>query len=84
MSYNPVTIMTALKSLPDLSTTAVAAVTARLVVLDSITLAETAKVMMECGLSAEQALAVREAVDSLPAAAPVAAAASGAPVQVRA
>ncbi len=84
MSYNPVTIMTALKSVPDLSTTAVAAVTARLVVLDSITLAETAKVMMECGLSPEQALAVRQAVDGLPAAAPVAAAASGAPVQVRA
>jgi hypothetical protein len=41
--------------------------------------------MMECGLLPEEALAVRQAVDGLPAAAaPVAAAASGAPVLVRA
>ena len=84
MSYKPLIVINALKSVPDVTPTAVAAVTARLLVLDSITLAETAKVMMECGLSPEQALAVRQAVDGLPAAAPVAAAASGAPVQVRA
>ncbi len=68
-------IINALKSVPDLSTTAVAAVTARLVVLDSITLAETAEVMMECGMSLEQALAVRQAVDGFKVACSVPAAA---------
>ena len=85
MSYNPVTVINALTSVPDLSTTAVAAMTARLFVLESVSAAETAKIATECGLTPGQALALSQTLEGLPpAAAPVAAAASGAPVQVRA
>ncbi len=78
MFYDPDTIINELKYVPDLSTTAVAAVTARLDAYDGIPLDVAVEVMMECGLSLKQALAVREAVEAAQALS------SGALVQVRA
>ncbi len=85
MSYKPLIVINALKSVPDVTPTAVAAITARLLVLESVSAAETAKIATECGLAPEKALALCQTLEGLPpAAAPVAAAASGASEQVRA
>ena len=81
MFYQPDTIINELKYVPDLSTTAVAAVTARLDDYDDgygLPLDVAVEVMMECGLSLKQALAVREAAEAAEALS------SGALVQVRA
>ncbi len=76
MSYNPVSIINALKSVPDVTPAAVAAVKARIAMLLSITLAELLPILVECGMTAEQVFDLRETLESLPAAAPVAAAAA--------
>ena len=82
MSYKPLIVINALKSVPGVTSAAVAAVTARLLVLESVSGSETAKIAMECGLVPEQALALCQALDAGgPAASPLSplAAASGAP-----
>ncbi len=84
MSYNPVAIIKALKSVPDVTPAAVAAVKARIAMLLSITLAELLPILEGCGVTAEQVFDLRETLEGPLAAAPAAAAASGAPAQVRA
>ena len=87
MSFKPLIVINALMSVPDVTPAAVAAVTARLLVLESVSVAEIAKVVMECGLAPGQALALCQTLEGLPAAtaaASPAAAASGAPVAVSA
>ena len=89
MSYDSAIAINSLKSLSDLSPTVVAAVKARIAMLLSITLAELLPILEENGLTSDQVYDLRVLLQSggppAPlAAAPVAAAASGAPVQVRA
>ena len=92
MSYDPAIVIKSLKSLSDLSPTVVAAVKARIAMLLSITLAELLPILEENGLTSDQVYDMRVLLQSggppapptAGAPGPVAAAASGAPVQVRA
>ena len=84
MSYKPTRVANALKSLLDQPSASVtAAVKARLAVLPAMTLAELVSMLVECGMTPDQVLELREALDDAPpaAASPLAA---GAPVTVSA
>ena len=84
MSYKPTRVANALKSLlnqPSASVTA--AVKARLAAVPTISLADLLTMLLECGMTPDQVLELREALDDAPpaAASPLAA---GAPVTVSA
>ena len=83
MSYKPTRVANALKSMLDQPSASVtAAVKARLAAAPTISLADLLTMLLECGMTPDQVLELREALDDTPpAASPLAA---GAPVAVSA
>ena len=84
MSYKPTRVANALKSMLDQPSASVtAAVKARLAAVPTILLTDLLTMLLDCGMTPDQVLELREALDDAPpaAASPVAA---GAPVTVRA
>ena len=83
MSYDPLKVIAALKSMPGVATGVLSAVTGRIVILDGVTLAKAAEISIECGLSPDLAFTLRQLLQQGGGGMPSpSAAASGAPSDV--